>query len=144
MMEQFAIDEAIRYGDLTFIKQSLEKNRNHLNLNQLFVNSIKFNQFEVVKYFLENENISPEYDKNLGLIFAIINNDLKTIELLIKDKRIKPEEYNNRAMLFLLEKKYINWKIVDILWNKSIETKLKENNPKEYKLVKTNINAINF
>ena len=144
MMEQFAIDEAIRYGDLIFIKQSLKKNRNHLNLNQLFVNSIKFNQFEVVKYFLINEKISPEYDKNLGLIFAIINNDIKTIKLLIKDKRIKPEKYDNRAMLYLLERKDINWKIVDILWNEAVEIKLKENNPEKHKLIKTKINAINF
>ena len=82
---------------------------------------------------LNEDKIKPRCLNN-ALYFACEKGNFEVVELLLKEKNLVREDFNNRAIVKAIEKKYSN--IVKILLEEeAIKNTLKKDNPNAYNLL---------
>ena len=84
--------EAVKFNNLEYVKQALEKNKNLIFQFDYFKQTsfhwaAKLGNYKVLKYLLENDKTCNLYDKKMRtpLYLASLNNHYNCVELLLKN-----------------------------------------------------------
>jgi hypothetical protein len=98
----------------------------------LFSSLCEHNHIEFIKKILTYPELKTSARSNAGLIFASENGFLDLVQLLIRDNRIKPEQYGNWSLKMADENNQLN--VFLYLFNlKSVKQYLKDSDEKIYK-----------
>jgi hypothetical protein len=104
------IKDYIRYGILDEVKKEI-KSKEDIK-NEYLKISVKYNQTEVFKYFIEL-GADPSIENDYCFINAIKNDNLEIVKMLINDQRVNIRTNNNFGLKWA--KKYDKKEILELL-----------------------------
>lgn len=87
-------NEAIRRGDIDYVRHCIEHDCTAIDLNCGFVNAVNFGHIELVKLFLADPRVDPMAHGNEALIYALRYNRPDIMKLLLEVSKFEPVIYN--------------------------------------------------